>query len=256
MPLHFPQGVEKVIGFGSSSFIGRLNDETVLKYPRTVGEQWDRIVVEHRIYKALGAHPRILACYGLDERGLTLEYATRGTVRDFLLSLSDAGSVTSRDRVKWCRQAAEGIAYVHTKNVIHCDISTRNFLLDKKLDVKLSDFQGIFVDENGVLSNGHALENVKSYLPRPSTHSDKRSDLFALGSAIFEILAGHEPFPDLDELDDEEEIEKRYMEGQFPALDGVLGGNIVYQCWSLAYSHVDACAEDLRALEDRLIDPS
>jgi hypothetical protein len=72
------------------------------------------------------------------------------------------------------------------------------------LNVKLSDFQGIYIDENGMVFNGHALENVKAYLPRPSDRSDAKSDLFALGTAIFEIMVGHEPFPELDELDDEE----------------------------------------------------
>ncbi|KAK7177335.1 serine threonine-protein kinase [Paraphaeosphaeria sporulosa] len=233
VPLYFPEGVDKVIGFGSSSFIGRLDNTTVSKYPRIVGEQWDRLAIEHRIYDALGSHPRILACYGMDERGLKLEYAARGSVRDLLRDSNAALSLTRRVRVRWCRQAAEAIAYIHTKNVIHCDISTRNFLLDKKLDVKLSDFQGIYIDQNGTLFNGHALENVKSYLPRPSTRSDAKSDLFALGTAIFEIMVGHEPFPELDELDDEEEIEKRYIKGRFPALDGVLGGQVIHKCWSL-----------------------
>ncbi|KAF2254208.1 kinase-like protein [Trematosphaeria pertusa] len=253
VPLYLPKGVDKVIGFGSSSFIGRVNDDTVLKYPRIAGEQWDTFVIEQRIYKALGSHPRILAFYGLDERGLKLEYATRGTVRNLLRDPNHARSLACRDRIKLCRQAAEAIAYIHTKNVIHCDISTRNFLLDKNLDVKLSDFQGIYVDQNGVVFNGHALENVKSYLPRPSTHSNEKSDLFALGSTLYEIMVGYEPFPELDELDDEEEIEKRYADGRFPALDGVMGGHIIHKCWSLAYNQVNECVEELKALEDRPI---
>ncbi|KAF2002136.1 kinase-like protein [Amniculicola lignicola CBS 123094] len=256
VPIYFPKGVGKVIGFGSSSFIGLLDDRTVLKYPRTAGEHWNRFFIEQQIYNALGSHPRILACYGLDERGLKLEYASGGTVRDFLRNPSYALSLTRCDRVRWCRQAAEAIAYIHTKNVIHCDISTRNFLLDTKLDIKLSDFQGVYVDHDGVLFNGHALESAKSYLPRPSTGSDERSDLFALGSAIYEIMVGHEPFPELDELDDEEEIEKRYLNGQFPALNGVLGGYVIQKCWSLVYDHVKACVEELQGLEDYLIQAS
>lgn len=250
VPLYLPEGVDKVIGFGSSSFIGRLDDQTVLKYPRVVGEHWDRFVIEQRIYNALGPHPRIIACFGLDERGLKLEYATRGTVRDLLRNPDYTCSITSSDRIRWSRQAAEAVAYIHTKNVIHCDISTRNLLLDKNFDVKLSDFQGIYVDQNGTLFNGHALENVKAYLPRPPTSSDEMSDLFALGSAIYETMTSHEPLPELDELDDEEEIEKRYTEGQFPALDGVFGGHIIYKCWSLTYSEVNTCVKELRALED------
>jgi serine/threonine protein kinase len=197
----------------------------------------------------LGSHPKILSCYGLDERGLKLEYAPKGTVRDFLCNPNEALSLTHCDRVRWCLQAAEAVSYIHAKNVVHSDISTRNFLLDRKLDIKLSDFQGIYVDHDGVLFNGNALESAKSYLPRPSTSSNEMSDLFALGSAVYEILVGHAPFPELDELDDEEEIEKRYVDGRFPVLGEVLGGHIIQKCWSLAYKDVHACVEGLQALD-------
>lgn len=251
--LYYPKGVVKVIGFGSSSFIGLLNETKVLKYPRIKEEQWDRFVIEQKIYDALGSHPRIITCYGLDERGITLEYACKGTVRDLLNDSNRVSSFTDRDRIRLCWQAAEGIAYLHTKNVVHCNICTQNFLLDKNSDVKLCDFQGIYIDPKGVVWNGYALESAKSYLPHPSDHSDKNSDLFALGSAIYEIIVGHEPFPELNEPDDEDEIEKRYRNNHFPSVDGVLGGSSIYKCWSLAYDQVHACVEELKALENCLI---
>ena len=248
VPLYLPEGVDKIIGFGSSSFIGRIDDRIVLKYPRVPGEHWSRLEVEGAIYETLGPHPRIIACFGLDERGLKLEYATMGTVREFL---GRSGCVTPKMRLKWCRQAGEALAHVHAKQVVHCDVSTRNFLLDKSLDVKLSDFQGLCTTSSGATMYGLALENPKSFLPRPADRSDRISDLFALGTAIYEIVTGHEPYPDLDELDDEEEIEKRYEGGQFPDLDDVLGGQIIQRCWSLAYRNVDSCVEDLADLEKR-----
>ncbi|KAI9791930.1 MAG: hypothetical protein M1835_008166 [Candelina submexicana] len=196
--------------------------------------------------------PRIITCFGLDERGLILEHATNGTLKDLVHDSNAAGNISSHDRFRWSRQAAEAIAYIHTKKVIHCDIGLRNFLLDQNLDVKLSDFQGVYVDPGGVIFNGFALENVKAYLPRPSTYSDEKSDLFALGTAIYEIMTSHEPFPDLNEFDDEEEIEKRYIEGRFPVVDNVLGGDVIYKCWSLAYEKVDTCVGELIALEKHL----
>ncbi|KUJ07329.1 serine/threonine protein kinase [Mollisia scopiformis] len=249
VPLYLPKGVDKVIGFGSSSIIGRLDDWTVLKYPRIPGEQWDRFEIEEHIYNALGSHPRIITCFGLDARGLKLEFATMGTVKDRLRHYGSASSVSCKDRLKWSRQASEALAYIHTKNVVHCDVNTRNLLLDKNLDVKLSDFQGIYADSNGGTLYGFALENSKSFLPRSANHSDQKFDLFALGTAIYEIMSGYEPFPDLDGIDNEEEIERRYIKGQFPVLDDVLAGQIIYKCWSLAYNTVDTCVEDLIALE-------
>ena len=38
VPLYLLEGVDKVIGFRSSSFIGRLNYKIVLKYLRVIGE--------------------------------------------------------------------------------------------------------------------------------------------------------------------------------------------------------------------------
>ena len=170
-----------------------------------------------------------------------LEYAIKGTVRDLLRNPKSACSITYGDRLKWSLQAAKGLAYIHTKNIIYCDISTRNFLLDKNLDVKISGFQGIYINPYGVVFNGFALENAKSYLPRLINFSDEKSDLFTPSSAIYEIMTGHEPFPELNELDDEEDIERRYMEGRFPALDDVMGGYLVYKYWSLAYREVNIC---------------
>lgn len=150
-----------------------MRKKSVLKYPRVPREQWERLVIEERMYNILGSHPRIIACFGLDERGLKLEYARMGTVKSALQpSSKSASSVSLTNRLKWCRQAAEALAYIHTKNIIHCDISTRNFLLDNNLDLKLSDFQRLHVDPHGIILNGLALENCKSFLPRPSDYSD------------------------------------------------------------------------------------
>ena len=73
----------------------------------------------------------------------------------------------------------------------------------------LSDFQGVYINSHGISFNGCAVESAKSCLPHPPDQFDTRSDIFTLGSAIFKIMTCHEPFPDLGNIDDEEEIEKR-----------------------------------------------
>jgi serine/threonine protein kinase len=127
VPLYLPDGVVEVIGFGSSSFIGRLDDKTILKYPRVPREQWERLVIEERMYKVLGSHPRIIPCFGLDERGLKLEYAMMVTVRNHVQRSESIDSIPLRDRLRWCRQAGEALAYIHTKNIIHCVLALATF---------------------------------------------------------------------------------------------------------------------------------
>lgn len=142
------------------------------------------------------------------------------------------------------------MAYIHTNNVIHCDISPRNFLLDDKLNVKLADFQGLYVDQHGETFYGLASEDTKSSLPRSiPCGQDKKSDLFALGSAIYDMMTGHEPFPELDSYEDEEEIEKRFRDGEFPDPEDVVAGPIIRKYWTLAYKSNDECVEELEAFE-------
>lgn len=243
---YMPEGVSRILSVSSSSFIGLLDCKTVLKYPHVAGEEWDRFVIEERIYNALGSHPRIITCFGLDNRGLKLEYACKGSVSDYVRKFD----VSRKERLRWSRQAAEATAYIHTKNVIHCDINTNNLLLDDDLNVKLADFQGVYVDQHGETFIGFAIENTKSALPRSIPYrSDEKSDLFALGSAIYYIMTGHEPFPDLDSIKNEDEITRRFRHGEFPDVEEILGGQIIHKCWTLAYTSVNKCAEELEALE-------
>lgn len=113
------------------------------------------------------------------------------------------------------------MAYIHSKRTLHCDIRHDNLLLDANLDLKLADFQGQHFSADGdVVLDALSLESTKAYLPRkPADHASIRTDLFALGSAIYFIMMGHEVFPDLDKSRDEDEIERRFRApGSFPLI--------------------------------------
>jgi serine/threonine protein kinase len=67
--------------------------------------------------------------------------------------------------------------------------------------------------------DGLSSENVKSSMPRSdSNYADQKTDIFALGSTIYYMMTGHEPFPELNPLDDNDEAEivTRYQLRQFP----------------------------------------
>jgi len=241
---YLPEGVREIIGIGVSSFVGDLGDGQVLKYPLRESN-WQDIRHEARIYEILGLHPRILRCFGFDSRGLRLQKATNGTVQEVLRH----GNVTERQRLRWSRQLAEAVAYIHTREVIHRDISTRNCFLDNNMDLLPGDFQGPYTDAEGILRDGLALENTKVSLARPTDHSDARSDLFATGCVIYEIMVSHEMFPELDSLDDEDEIVQRYTAGHFPDVKGVMGQTIIRKCWFQKYQTARQCAQDLKDAE-------
>ena len=168
-----PPGVIAPCGVGSSCYVGQLSDDTVLKYPLTKDE-WPVIRTESQMYEVLGSHPRILACFGLDEYGLKLKFAVNGTVKESILSRP--ALLSAKRKVIWCRQLTEAIVYIHSRNIIHCNISTSNLLLDDNFDVILSDFQGRLKDSltGLILADGFALESVRSYLPRALGEDNER----------------------------------------------------------------------------------
>lgn len=84
----------------------------------------------------------------------------------------------------------------------------------------LADFQGVLKSTEGeTLLDGLSRECSKSFMPHPDNdYASVKTDLFALGSAVYFIMTGHEVFPELDSWkdDDEEEISSRFEKGLFP----------------------------------------
>ncbi len=69
-------------------------------------------------------------------------------------------------------------------------------------------------------------------MPRPGSPPDavnRETDVFALGSTVYHIITGDEPFPDLDADEDKEEIQRLWQTGQFPPLASDLG-DIARRC--------------------------
>lgn len=235
-----------VLAIGSTSFVGNLDGDQVLKYPLDASE---REYIEHEacIYEILGDHPRILRCYGLDVAGLRLQRAANGTLRDVLKA--EGSSV--RDQLKWARQLVEAVVYIHGKHVFHCDISPRNCFITDKYDLQLGDFQGVYVSSDGTVHEGYSREGSKASLPRQPAKVDQYSDLFAVGSALYEIMAGHEPYESLDSIDDMEEIERLFTKGEFPSTDGFMAHNVIQSCWKSKYDCAQQCLDDIVAIEAR-----
>lgn len=239
---YYPPGVSEIIGRGGESFIGAIDDNTVLKYPCIPGNL-ESIRIEAQLLEILAGHPQIIASKGLTEHGLLLQRASKGSLRDYITSESP---ISHHQRLLWCKQAAEAVSYIHTKDVIHCDINLQNFLLDENFDLLLADFQGMFKSADGeTLLDGLSRECSKSYMPR--CHGDfasVKTDVFALGSAIYFIMTGHELFPDLDSLDDDDEIYSRFENGIFPTECHVCY-EITDKCWSQQYESADDVVSDI-----------
>jgi serine/threonine protein kinase len=178
---------------------------------------------EFQIYKRLPRHDRLLQVIKYSpEDGLFLRYMPRGNLREHIKNSSS--SITVSQSLQWAYDAAEALHVLHSHGVIHCDVKPENFLLNSDSRLKIIDFSGSSFD--GI--PGSAVEGTRFCLPRswddPST---VRTDLFALGSTIYEIMTGEQPYNDLPD----DEGETRYSRLMFPDVQAVRCGQVIYACW-------------------------
>ncbi|MFC5570745.1 tetratricopeptide repeat protein [Lysobacter yangpyeongensis] len=95
------------------------------------------------------------------------------------------------------RQLAEGLAAAHARGVIHRDLKPANVLIDRDGNAYISDF-GVArsLASNGLTRTG-AVVGTPDYLSPEQARGDTvdaRSDLYALGLILYEMLAGALPF--------------------------------------------------------------
>jgi hypothetical protein len=70
---------------------------------------------------------------------------------------------------------------------------------------------------------------VRFFLPRDQdAESTIQTDLFALGSTLYEITTGQQPCCELEDR----EVEERFREGIFPRVNEVVEEDIMRRCWS------------------------
>lgn len=216
-----------LIGVGVFAHVHRLDGGMVRKVPAPDPDNLNlamkSIRREGQIYDHLGDHPRIIKCLARGDLFVDLEYAPYGHIESYLKYYQDT---SNECRVRFAREVIEAVVFIHGKGIIHSDLAARQFLVDSTLNVKLSDFGFSSFSDGDVLG----FENTSHHLPRdidgnmPSTF---QSDLFALGSTLYEVMAGKRPY----EGKSDDIIAQLYSDGSFPKVTGIPCGHIIIGCW-------------------------
>lgn len=195
--------------------LGRRVAIKSLTIPPTPGQRHfrTRFLREARAASLLN-HPHIATVhdYGETEDGqpyLVMELVNGESLSDLLRR----ESLPLERAVGIVRQVAEAIAEAHRHGIIHRDIKPSNVALNQRSEVKVLDFglaKHIEPDdrereetgESAGLSATHTLEGViigtPSYLSPEQALGmpvDKRSDIFSLGTLLYECLTGRPAFP-------------------------------------------------------------
>ncbi len=205
--------IEKLLGSGGWGDVYlaedlQLNRQVAIKHLKTdwTGDEriLQRFLQEARVIASL-KHPNVVTIHTLEqdngEHYIVEEYAERGTLGDLLreqskLSVEQALDIT----IAICR----ALEAAHVKGIIHRDIKPSNILLcetpEGNLIPKLCDFGIAHVpnagDKSPLTADGDMLGTFQYMSPEQiqSREVDERSDLYSLGTVLYEMLTGRSVF--------------------------------------------------------------
>lgn len=159
-----------------------------------------RFLREARLGAALKS-PHVVQVLHVEENSqktpyLVLEYVDGRSLEDHLDS---ERQLSAKKAVQILKQAATGLEAAHQAGMIHRDIKPSNILLDQSSHVKLTDFGLAIEDESTTrMTQEGTLVGTPAYMSPEQITSpgsvDARTDLYALGVVMYEMLAGEVPF--------------------------------------------------------------
>lgn len=231
---------QTIIGVGQFTITHKLNHKIARKVPldKSYIYSSEAVKVEGRIYGRLGKHKRIARCISWSDDFVDLRYECNGDLESYL---KQTPLTSHRARCRIARQAVEAVVFIHGKDVIHSDLSARQFLVDRMSNVRLSDFRGSSLQGSEAI----VMENATHFLPRNEDSPNTiQSDLFALGSTVYEVFLGKKPYEGIDG----EEVQRLFSEKVFPVLDGVGDRGcerVVRKCWMCEYERAENVFEDV-----------
>lgn len=130
-----------------------------------------------------------------------LEYAPNG---DLLSLMKKFGSLNEECCCYYGAQIIDAIKFMHSKGIIHRDIKPENILLDKDMKVKITDFGTAKILDNkppgtsyDLLTRSKSFVGTAEYVSPEllnDNYTDARSDIWAFGCIVFQMIAGKPPF--------------------------------------------------------------
>ncbi len=145
-------------------------------------------------------HPNIVAVHDFGEEGdvhaIVMEYVEGQNVAD---SLVRAGALPIPRAVNIVRQVADGLAYAHERNIIHCDVKPENILVNAAGVPKLADFglaKSIRGESGSITRDGVVLGTPTYMSPEQCSGGrlDARTDIYSLGATFYRMVAGRDVF--------------------------------------------------------------
>lgn len=147
--------------------------------------------------------PHVIKCHGVfntpdGDIAICMQYMDMGTLETMLKN----GVVFTEDILaQICHQVLSGLEYLHAHKIIHRDLKPSNLLVDRKMEVKISDF-GVSKIMYRTLDPCNSYVGTCAYMSPerfdPDTYGSNydgyAGDIWSLGLTLLELYVGHFPY--------------------------------------------------------------
>jgi hypothetical protein len=198
--------VLELVGRGGMGIVFRAHDERLQRVvaikvltPHLAGSALarERFLREARAAAAV-SHDHVVTTHAVEEDGipyLVMQFVSGVSLQD---RLRQRGPLGVKEVLRIGTQAARGLAAAHAQGLVHRDIKPANILLENGVErVKITDFGLARAAEDISLTQEGAVAGTPAYMSPEQANGervDARSDLFSLGTVLYEMCTGAPPF--------------------------------------------------------------
>jgi serine/threonine-protein kinase len=143
-------------------------------------------------------HPKVMSVFGGEKRSriyMVMEWCEGRLLRQIM----DEGRLPQERAISIAADVLEALEYIHANGIVHRDLKPENIMVDAEGNIKLIDF-GIAGDAKAkrlTYANFTAAIGTPNYISPEQVkgqRGDGRSDIYALGVILYEMLSGKLPF--------------------------------------------------------------
>ena len=174
-----------------------------------VGKFRQKFIKEAQNIAALN-HPHIIRIHDIFEENGTayyvMEYCDKGSLGDLV---KRQGALDESEALRYIRQVADALGYIHERKMNHLDVKPGNILLDENRNAVLIDF-GLSkrYDEEGNQTSttpvgiSHGYAPLEQYKKGGVGTFSPATDIYSLGATLYKLLTGQTPPEANDVMDD------------------------------------------------------
>ena len=165
------------------------------------------------------------------------------------------------EALDFAQQITKGLAAAHEKNIVHRDIKPGNVIVDDKGHVTVMDFGLALLTEGSKLTKLDMTLGTVAYMSPEQAEGaevDHRTDIWALGCVLYEIVGGQRPFRGLYdqalvyEIMNEEPEPMTGLRTHIPVELELLVNKCLAKNAAQRYQHADELVVDLGTLREKL----